>query len=119
LHTHPPYPPTGLRHLSSLTLHADWLHFDSTGDTAQFGDGQRITKPGCGLHSLLAQCLPQLTALTRLMVDEVADTAILKHAPPQLVELASVACDDQSKRWVADVERGRAGQWCGCCANVC
>ena len=80
--------------LCSLTLHASCTVFDSTDGSAQSHNGQRTTKPGCGLHSLLAQALPQLTALTRLEVNEVADTAIFKHAPTQLVELEAMASDD-------------------------
>jgi len=89
----------GLNQLSSLTLHASFIDFDSTDGSAMLNNGQRTTTPGCGLHSVLAESLPQLTALTRLAVEHVADTAILKHAPPQLVELEAMGVDDQCTRW--------------------
>lgn len=85
--------------LRSLELHTLWRLFDSNhhGGSAQFDFGApSAPKPECGLHMLLQQTLPQLTALTRLVVEEVADAAVFKYAPPQLLELEAVGADDQS-----------------------
>lgn len=52
----------------------------------------------CGLAGLMRQALPQLTALTRLEVEEVADAAVFKYAPAQLLELRAEGVDDESDR---------------------
>lgn len=82
-------------HLRSLRLYAHWVLFDSSEGSCMFLDSRNY-EPDRGLHSLLQQALPQLRALTRLEVDEVADASLFKHAPPQLLELHSVGVDDQS-----------------------
>jgi hypothetical protein len=73
---------------------------------------QSAPEPDCGLHLLLQQTLPQLTVLTRLVVQEVADAGVFKYAPPQLLELEAVGVDDQSDTSAAIAAAHCAAQIC-------
>lgn len=75
--------------LRSLKLQAHAWHF-AQGIWARADD-----KSDRGLHYLLQQALPKLTALTRLEVQQLTDTCILKCAPPQLLELSAMGVQDK------------------------
>lgn len=97
----PCVPPAGLAsQLLTLNLHVDWLLFDSTTNDGQVHvpHFRKVGQPGCGLRSLLQQALPQLTVLTSLEVEQVADAFVLTYAPPQLQELVVVGVGDPNKK---------------------
>lgn len=75
--------------LRSLKLRADVWHF---------ADGIRAgtdDKSDSGLHCLMQQTLPQLTAVTSLEVQELPNACILKYAPAQLLELSAMGVADE------------------------